>query len=417
MIPLALAFLWAGAADPAATLSRVLAKAREDLKRIPNYTCVQTVTREFFTPVAPVKRSCEVLLEAKKQPTLDMKLRASHTDRIRLEVAMTGVRELHAWVGATRFDERPIDEFVREGPVGTGMFGSFLAAVCEQDVRRFRFERELTVDGHDRLEFSFDVPHKDSHYKVKVYESWVITAYRGTIEVDPATDDVTRIQVRTAVLPPAAGTCQTTTVLDLARTAMGPLATVARQRFVASTGHEAVNTMRFARCREYRGESTIRYEGDAAPTAEGGKTAKEERQSIPAGMPFSMELAEAIDPAVAAAGDPFVGRLREALKDLRGKTLAPRGARVDGRLLRVQQYFSPRAETIVVIQPLSVEVRGAPVALSARQDLSKMMAAKKRFEILLPFEWEEAAALLRFEGRGEVVPKGFVTLWRTSRAD
>jgi hypothetical protein len=46
-----------------------------------------------------------------------------------------------------------------------------------------------------------------------------------------------------------------------------------------------------------------------------------------------------------------------------------------------------------------------------------MMAAKKRFEIVLPFEWEEAAALLRFEGRGEVVPKGFVTLWRTSRAD
>jgi hypothetical protein len=415
MIPLALAFLWAGAADPAATLSRVLAKAREDLKRIPNYTCVQTVTREFFTPAAPVKRSCEVLLEAKKKPTLDMKLRPSHTDRLRLEVAMTGVREMHAWVGATRFDDRPIDEFVREGPVGTGMFGSFLAAICEQDVHRLRFERELTVDGHDRLEFSFDVPHKDSHYRVKVYDSWVITAYRGTIEVDPATDDVTRIQVQTAVLPPAAGTCQTTTVLDLARTAMGPLATVARQRFVAATGHEAVNTMRFSGCREYRGESTIRYEGDSTRTAEGGKTRKEERPSIPPGRPFSMELEEAIDPAVAAAGDPFVGRLREPLKDMRGRTLAPRGARVVGRLLRVQQYFSPREETIVVLQPVSVEVRGAAMALSARQDLSKMMAAKKKFEILPPFEWEKSAALVRSEGQGAIVPKGFVTLWRTSR--
>jgi hypothetical protein len=123
-----------------------------------------------------------------------------------------------------------------------------------------------------------------------------------------------------------------------------------------------------------------------------------------------MELSEPIDPAVAAAGDAFTARLREALKDARGRTVAPRGSKVEGRLLRVQQHFGASAETIVVLRPESVEVRGARVALAAMQDFRKI---PKKTQILLPFAWETDAALFRFAGEGAVVPKGAVTNWRT----
>ena len=292
MIPLALAFLFAAAVDPAEALSRVLAKVRASLRRIPNYTCVETVTRQFFVPAAPVRRRCDVLLEMKKNPTLDMKLRPSFTDRLRLEVVMTQKGELHAWVGATRFEEQSIDSVVRDGPMGTGMFAAFLSAVFEQDVRRFQYERELTVDGHDRFEYSFAVPQKDSHYKVRVYNTWEFTGYRGTVEIDPLTEEVTRIWIQTDILPQAAGTCQSSSDLHVALTPIGdasfPLATVARQRYVASNGEEALNTTRFSDCREYRGESTITF-GNEPPPAKPGATFKlaAPPPTIPFGRPFT----------------------------------------------------------------------------------------------------------------------------------
>lgn len=57
---LALAFsvgLAAGAEhDPAAVLRRVIAKVLAAKDRIPNYTCVETVNREYFRPAAATLR-------------------------------------------------------------------------------------------------------------------------------------------------------------------------------------------------------------------------------------------------------------------------------------------------------------------------------------------------------------------------
>jgi hypothetical protein len=414
MIPLLVAFLWAVPLDPAATLARVLDKTRADLRRMPNYTCVETITRELYRPIAPVRRDCEVVLAMKQSPTLDMQLRPFLTDRLRLEVALSGRGEMHSWAGEARFDERPIDQLVRHGPLGTGMFGAFLAAIFNQDVRRFHFQRELTVDGHDRLEFSFDVAEKDSHYRVKMRDSWVTTAYRGTVEVDQATEELTRIWVQTAVLPAAAGTCQTSTELALAMAEIGsgrfPLTTVARQRFVASNGEEAVNATRISSCREYRGESAITFDGDATRSTALPSRASASTDAIPPNQKFTIELAERIDPAVAAAGDRFTARLTTPLRDVGSKTIAPLGARVEGRLLRVQQYHGPRAELVVVLRPESVEVRGMPVPLAA---VSAPRRMNPKTAILLPHEWETNATLLRFPGEGATVPKGIVTQWRT----
>jgi hypothetical protein len=410
MIPLALAFLWAGAVDPAAVLTRVLAKVRQELWRMPNYTCLQTITRDFFVPKAPVRRECEVTLRMKQQPTLDMQLRRSHTDRLRLEVAISRSGEMHAWPGASGFEDRPIDEVVREGPVGTGMFGALLSAVCAQDVRRFVFVKEMVVNGEDRLEYSFSVPKEDSHYRVRVWNSWEPTAYSGTIEVDPAAEEVRHMRVETAMLPPASGSCQSTADVDLAITSIGsgrfPLATVARQRFVAGTGEETVNTIGFSECREYRGESTVRYFETADRSS--GTQAARAVPPIPAGLRFTTQLEREIDAATAAAGDAFEARLREPLKDARGRTLAPKGAKVEGRLLRVQVFHRGVEELVVVLRPESVETREGRAPLAASRVLPKVKGT-----ILLPFEWETNAALLRFTGIGATAPKGFVTEWRT----
>ena len=90
---------------------------------------------------------------------------------------------------------------------------------------------------------------------------------------------------------------------------------------------------------------------------------------------------------------------------------------MEGRILRVEVHHPPKEQLLIVLRPESVEVRGARIALSAVQDLHRFVAARRknpRVEILLPFAWETNAAILRFDGPGATVPKGFLTEWRTT---
>jgi hypothetical protein len=403
------------AADPAEVLHRVLLKLRESLKVIPNYTCVETVTRDFYIPIAPLRRDCAVMLEMKKHPTLDMQLRHAWTDRLRLEVALTKQGEILSWAGASRFDDRPIDELIREGPIGTGVFAALLASIFDQDVMTFRFERRVTVNGEDRLEFSFDVPQSRSHYRVKTGNEWVYSGYRGIFHIDPVREEVTDLRMETAILPEAAFTCQSRTQVEFTMTAIGggvfPMASRARQQFIASDGNEAINLTHFSDCREYVGESTIRFGDDSAPAA-ATKGAPSSRPDpvVPRNLDFSIELTAPIDTATAAAGDRFIGRLRSALR-----TLAPAGSRVEGRILRVQVTHHPPESALVVLRPESVEVRGVRVPLAATRDLRKEIAANrgKPTRILLPFAHELNAGLYEIPKGKSVLPKGFVSDWRT----
>jgi hypothetical protein len=413
--------------EPAEVMMCVLQKVREETRKIPNYACVETITREYYSAIAPVWRSCEHVVERQDNRTLDMRLRHTSTDRLRLDVALTKAGELHSWAGASRFEEGKIDSLIREGPIGTGAFGGLLAAVFDQDVKQFRSVSESVVDGRRRMQFQFDVPVANSHYVLKVVNDWVAIAYSGTFEVDVETADVLWVQTRSAIMPEAAGTCQSTMRLDLGRTAIGSgefvIAKSAQQRFLRGDAGEVVNTIHFSGCREYRGESTIKFETDG-PLAEaggGGSTNRKKTASpaaIPFGTRFSVELLSPIDFATAAAGDLFTARITLAIHDSLGKTIVPKGARVEGRLIRVQTYHWKDSECILVLRPESVEAGGIKIPLVAEPDYrasfeQQRPLTKKGATILLPFASEKNAGLFRFPGERAVVKRGFISYWRS----
>jgi hypothetical protein len=417
--------------DPSEVLNRVILKVRENSRRIPNYACVETVTRDYYTPLAQTPRACDVVLAGRKNPTIDMRLQHSLTDRLRLDVAMSKHGELHSWVGASRFEDKSIDQIAGDGPLGTGAFGGFVTVVFNHGPDQFTFQREVVENGRTRMEFSFEIPESDSTYKVKVYNSWATTAYTGSFSVDPKTELVDWLRIETALLPPAAGTCTTNTTIDLAMTAIGDgtflLAKGARQRFIGRDASEALNTILFSNCREYRGDSTISFDTGDTETAPGPPVAGAPPQllapkpiAIPGGLEFTLEFEGPIDTRTAAAGDPVSARLVSALRDRLGKTLVPAGARVQGRLLRVQVFHGPKAEAIVVFRPATVEAGGVRTAFFAKQDLIRELrqerakSPEKRVPILLPFQFETNAGLFRFPGEQPVVPKGFRSEWRTA---
>ena len=405
-------------------LKRVTAGVAKNFDSIHNYTCVETVRRDYFRPAgSTLPRSCPVLLELRKHPTLDMVLQPFATDRLRLDVTTSSRGEIHAWAGASRFEDADIDQLVHDGAIGSGALGALLDIIFEMDVKEFHFTRESIVDGRRVLEYSFEVPEKSSHYRIRLQDgkTWYSAAYGGTVLVDAQTADPVQVTVRTGELPLATGSCEITTTLHLTRAMLGDrrliIPETASQHFITPHGVETENTVRFSRCREYTSESTITFGASSGTDAK--RPSADPRpvpRRIPDGLVFTFELDTAIDSDTAAAGDRFTGKLTAPLRD--GKTLlSPRGALVEGRLSMVKMTYGSNGQVLLGLMPETIEVQGKKVPVNALPDsravrLLRSQAKNKRLEIYLPPPGEHAA-VFTFPGKRAVMPRRFVSEWRT----
>jgi hypothetical protein len=403
-------------------IKRATERVVDSAARIPSCTCVETIAREYYRPtVATLPRSCPVLMKERQHPTPDLILRLAMTDRLRLDVTMTGRGEIFSWVGARRFDDRSIFQFV-DGPMVTGAFGGFLAVIFKQDVHKFTFERTLEVDGRRLMEYSFHVAPENSSYKMEIFGSLAKAGYSGTVLADPATGDVVRLTADATEFPEAANACDISTNLALQRVKIGDsdflLPAQARQRYVVTDGQETQITTTFANCREYVGESSVSFTAPE-PGADGlPPSAPSASVPIPAEQRFTVELTAPIVSATAAGGDSFSGRLATPLRDDRRRTLARTGSLVEGRLLRVERHPVPPAFTVVALKLERVEIAGSMVPLTAVRDwlreLSGSRNRKARVEIPLPLPSEKSAAVFRFAGDHVVIPRGYRSDWRTA---
>jgi len=425
LLALALSLRFAAGAeyDPAEVLRRATEKIMANESRLPNYTCVETVTRDFFRAAATtVPRECSVLMKQKQHPTPDVPLWPVLTDRLRLDVTMVQRGEIFSWVGGSQFEDAGIEHMVHNGPIGTGAFGGFLDVVFRSDAPKFTFEKYVLVEGRALLEYSFEVPKASSHYKVQLDDSWVFTGYSGTIQVDPETAGMVRMTVQTAELPAITGECMSITGLDFGMAQIGNerfvLPARARQRFVNRNGQEVENNTTFANCREYRSESTISFAREQPVTGVGEAIAPAKSPTVPEGLRFALELTTPIHADTAAAGDPFAGRLTGPLRDAQRRVLARAGSLVEGRLLRVEIFHVPPVEVIVVLKPLTLEVNGSKVRFAAVRDSTRVWAVvrnkgKKGVNLALPLPGEEHAGVFEFMGEHVVVRKGMRSDWRT----
>jgi hypothetical protein len=411
----------AGAAepDPALVLLRASIRARVHAASLPNYTCVQTVTRDFYrAKVQGPAKTCEAVLEQRQHPLEDPGVQLILTDRLRLDVTLTSQGEIYSWVGASKFEDAGINAVVHQGPISTGSFGAMLAIVFAQDPKTFQYRGTTQQDGRTLLEYSFQEPGADSRYKVRTRDSWVNSGYSGSVQVDPQTNEVARLTVQTDALPPAAGTCQITSNMEFHMVRIGdsafPLPKQERQRFVDGNGDEVENITTFGSCREYRGESTITFlpAPDAAVGDSAGSTAALPA-GVPAGLPFSFELTTPLSADIAAGGDAFSGRLVSALR-VKGKTIAPAYAVVEGRLLRVEMRRVAPPSATFVLKLRTVEVGGVKIPLAAVRDFRRMpLQGRRRAQLLMPYRWEENSGVLQVRGEHAVMKAGTRSDWVT----
>ncbi len=405
--------------DPAKVLQRASIKARVRAATLPNYTCVQTVTRDYYKPASiPAVRSCAAILKARANAAPASHLQLTLTDRLRLDVTLADRGELYSWAGASKFEDAGIESIVHQGPISTGTFGALLAVVMAQDPASFQYRGVTNQNGRSLMEYAFEEPKKDSRYKVKTRDSWVYTAYSGSVAIDPESNEVVRLSVATAELPPETESCQTVSEMEYAMVRIGdaefPLPQLGVQQFIDLNGEEARNTTTLSSCREYRGESTISF--FTSPDAEGdrgGKGGETRTMEVPSGLPFTFELIAPIAADTAAGGDSFSGRLVGALR-VKGKTIAPAHAPVEGRLLRVEMRRTAPFGAILVLRMRTVEIGGVKVPIAAVQPPSRVPAAARRgTPILLPYPWEQNSGIFPLPGAHAVMKAGTRSDWVT----
>src|SRR5882724_5397733 len=106
-------------------LARIRVKVKQNLTRLPDYTCIEAIER--FTRSKPTDRFAT-------------------TDKIRLEVAYVHGQELFGWPGAAKIEEPDITKLV-SGAIGNGDFAILPESIFFTPSAKFNFAGETNLDG------------------------------------------------------------------------------------------------------------------------------------------------------------------------------------------------------------------------------------------------------------------------------
>jgi hypothetical protein len=321
---LVLLFAFVAAAAQTPDAATHLARAKENvasaLSQIPDYTCVATAKRAVWS-----------------QHRRDF----APLDVIRYEIAQVGGRELFAWPGASRFEDRSIAEAVQSGLIADGDFALHLREVFVSGSAAIEFRGSEPLNGRPSLRWDFSVPAAKSTWVLRYGDRMFAVSSRGSFWVDPATDDLLRMEIHTLDPPADFPVQHMAHTMDYHRVRVGahelllPRATTLVVREAA--GRRFRNSTEFDRCRQYAGESSISYD---SPETGGARQSGPElitEFELPPSLQIWMRLEKAIESDTAAVGDPVTAVVERKVVH-NGQTVAPKGARISGRIRLLERY-------------------------------------------------------------------------------
>jgi hypothetical protein len=245
-------FPWTGAfaADPRATenpeelLKSIRGRIAAHLSQLHNYTCHVAIDR---------------LLRSTSTSSFD------HRDRVELEVAFVGDRELFSRAGESRFEDRPINEIVPLGLVGNDAFGSHDDDVFSGDAATFKYAGSCKKDGHKTIRYNFRVPRESSRLLVKQNKSPdAAVGYQGSFWVDAETLDMVRLEWKADQIPPSVGLSSVEKSMRYQMVRIGNsdflLPLHSELASLDRLGNYHLNTTSLERCLEFTGKSVVTYD-------------------------------------------------------------------------------------------------------------------------------------------------------------
>ena len=299
-------------------IAKVKLHASTTLERLPNYTCIETIERSDRT------------LPAKK-------FRLS--DTLRLEVALVDGSELFAWPGARKFETKDLRDMVPQGAIGNGDFALFAKTVLQSSAPTYTYRGEAPFDGKPAYKWDFRVSVLSSGYHLKIGNQEGMAGFHGSFWVDAGSLDLLRLEFEAEDIPNNLDLSRTASRMDYARRKIGDseflLPLSSDLTLVDLRGNEHRNRATFSDCRQFVGESSLRF--DEAPTADNSAPPKSvPLVDLPPKLGLLTILETGINIAQASIGDPLRAVLLENAK-IKKKSIVPKGAVLSGRIVEVQR--------------------------------------------------------------------------------
>jgi hypothetical protein len=333
-----------------ALIGQIQRRMAENLARLPNYTCLETIDRT-------------VVRQTKKKLLL--------RDRIHVEVAFIEAKEMFSWPGSADFEPDLLHQIASAGASGIGGFGGWTRAFFGPSGPNFTYAAECLVEGRRGFRYDFDVPLLSSNFALVFEGRETKLPYTASLCVDPDSLEIMLLSIHAGQTPPPV--TATSETIRYGHTHIGSADFLLPQdhELVVTdlAGNESRNLTRFTACREYTTQSSITFDtertaSDAERTAAPVRQTKAEELQIPAGVSLHLKLDTPITFEGSAIGDRITARLERAI-NAPGVTI-PKGAVVSGRVRGLEQYFEPEKYFLVSLEFSSLTFEGRRGLFHAR---------------------------------------------------
>jgi hypothetical protein len=307
------------AQTPPEQLAKIKSAVLENLSRLPNYTCTETIQR---SQRAKIERQDRVTMQ----------------ETIRIEVAFLDGKELFGWPGAAKIDESDIHKMV-DGSIGNGYFALLSHSIFASSFAAVEYGNVSALDGKPAVRFDYRIPKSSGAYTLRGETGQAAVDFHGSFWVNQKTLDLLRLTADVDNPPPLLGVKSANSILDFDRQSIGGSTFVLPQRadltVVDIDGTENLSHLSFASCHQFVGESVIKFE---VGTDEASAQAVSKPAAAPIALPddFTVDfnLDSPIEWGAAAGGDPVHGTLRDNVHH-GGGVVAPKGAGLSGRISHV----------------------------------------------------------------------------------
>ena len=388
-------------------LARIKAKAAGNLRRLPNYTCTQTIERSHRNARS---RKFELL------------------DTIRLEVALVEGKELFSWPGAGKFEEKGIGEIVGAGgAIGNGSFALHAKSVFLSRSPTFTYFGETTLNGRRSIRYDYRIPQMLSGYQIRIGPNQAIVEYHGSFWVDADTLDLIRLEVHADKLPPNLNLAEAGDTMEYQRARIGAADFLLPQSselvMVDLLGNVARNRTQFSACHQYAGESKLTFAEESPDLAAPAPTPQVKPIRLPPGLTVEVRLQTPIQSGRSATGDPVTALVGRDVKK-GGEIVAPKGAVLTGRITRLEKrkgaddYYLVGLEfSTIEFDNRSGEVRASlqdsGLAQNRRAGYGRGSARRQMVDDDLPDADPKGGSVFVVRSSRVSLPRGHAMLWRT----
>src|SRR6185312_5284132 len=293
-------------------IARMRQHNRELLRRVPAYTCLETISREVQRP-------------KQRRPV--------QQDIVQVDVGVGLREEIYSWPGAETFSPDGLVGLVGQGFLGTGAFDTFARNVFVYDAATIRLSGDEILEGRGSWRFLYTIPSLNSQWQVNWLGAKGVVGETGAFWVDRKTLTLLRLDAKAVDFPPNLPlNAITVTVRYQTISIGGTLAVIpsdAQLTAIEWDGAMHRDALAFSQCRLFEAKSKI--VDPPASLREAITRYEADRVALPPGLNLRFTLETRMQMNTAKVGDAIIAHLDKPVK-ISDQLTAPRGALAKGRI-------------------------------------------------------------------------------------